>query len=208
MRKPCKKKFSTHPSIHTCLSEFSVIPTNAEMTDFKLVYQRLYDLDDKRLTYGSEYDVDTSATSVGFIPMLSSGKLNTGLYRNFTKIISNYTNSVPVTERLKEDFINSATKTKVLFYTFNYLDKKKPVGTFDDFKKELKRLWFNGKETLFQHVFAGYILKKSVKGLHCMWQLHGQESLGNLKSFNRAVLPSNLERVSCCTFYISSPSDG
>lgn len=76
-----------------------------------------------------------------------------------------------------DEFLDAILKTDVMIYTYKYILKKKRTSclTISDFKKELKRYWFNSIKNDkgispcgFEHVFIGQLLPKlkTVSGYH------------------------------------------
>ncbi|KXZ46905.1 hypothetical protein GPECTOR_39g399 [Gonium pectorale] len=180
-------------------------PTSEELDSLVLAAQKLWELDENRLTPGEDYAINIQqGKSMWQRGDAASERLFKGVKREtwtkptfiiFYNLLDNYQREtgeaeVETAQERKEtsDFLDAVMATKVMKYCHKYCAKRgvAPAGTAD-FKKVLYQMWFafyrrDGQNDScgFEHVFVGESKGESITGFHNWIQFYIEEGRGNV----------------------------
>eukprot|EP01006_Ploeotia_vitrea_P062725 TRINITY_DN84300_c0_g1_i1.p1 TRINITY_DN84300_c0_g1~~TRINITY_DN84300_c0_g1_i1.p1 ORF type:complete len:318 (+),score=53.87 TRINITY_DN84300_c0_g1_i1:48-956(+) len=183
-----------------------VTPTDEELDNLALAGAKLWDLDENRLTFGEDFQINIgSGTSTRQWRDASADPLFEWVkegdvfarptYKAFRALLDNYTAEVGVkeveTRRERQetwDFLRVIMDTKPMQYVHKYMVAKGVASSnIRTFKKQLYDAWFDfykrgtwDDSCGFEHVFCGEVRRGQVIGFHNWIQFYIQEKLGNV----------------------------
>lgn len=187
--------------------------TAEELDNLSLACQRLWDLDEGRLSPGQEYQIDVQrgrrfgetrdAAREPLFRHVNPEVFQRPTYKAFLLLLDNYTSETGVAEVVTEEerretwaFLDAVMATKVMQYAHEYVvHKGRGAREETAFKRQLFKMWFSmyrrdtaADSSGFEHVFLGEHDDGEVKGLH-NWIFFYQEEQKGLLDYKGFVGP-------------------